>query len=65
LEKSHLRVKHKAPPMRITGSSSRNAFSFFICSHNETLSVFAMRVGNPDRKTRFLAHTRYYTLNWR
>jgi hypothetical protein len=30
-------------------SSSTNAVNFFIRTHNETLSVIAMCVSNPDR----------------
>ena len=33
---------------QIALSSSTNAVSFFIRSHNETLSVIAMCVSNPD-----------------
>jgi hypothetical protein len=35
-------------PERITDSSSKNAVSVFICSHNEMLPVVAMRASNPD-----------------
>jgi hypothetical protein len=34
---------------RIADSSSKNAVSFFIGMHNETLSVVAVCVCNPDR----------------
>ena len=34
---------------RIAASSSKNAAQLFIGAHNETLSVVAMRVCNPDR----------------
>jgi hypothetical protein len=35
--------------LRIVDSNSRNAVSFFIRAHNETLCVVAVRVNNPDR----------------
>jgi hypothetical protein len=40
-------VKLGDPP--IADSSSTNASQLFIRTHNETLSVVAMRVSDPDR----------------
>jgi hypothetical protein len=41
-------VNAKADP-RIADSSSNKRYQLFIRTHNETLSVTAMRVHNPDR----------------
>jgi len=38
-----------SPQARIGDSSSRNTVSFSSRTHNQTLSVAAMRVRNPDR----------------
>jgi hypothetical protein len=43
----------RLPPSHVNGESLDRTFygcgQFFIRSHNETLSVIAMRVCNPDR----------------
>jgi hypothetical protein len=46
LEKSHPFVKHKSPQAQIAASEKRG--QLFIGTHNETLPITAMSVGNPD-----------------
>jgi hypothetical protein len=47
---------------RSAGSNRRFKFQkrsqLFVCTHNETLSVVAMRVGNPNRSP-FAIHSRH------
>jgi hypothetical protein len=48
-EKNLAGCQDNSPQFRVAASSSKKSGQLFIRSHNETLSIAAMRVCDPDR----------------